>query len=203
MVLAGAVHVLIETAVSERVAGAFSAWVSMGFLVYVVWRARTTPGALRAWGLRADNFGPALAAHFTFVAVGGLALILYRAAAGSLKFGPSFWLTAALYPVWGTAQQFALQNLIARNLRDVLVRPWALVAVASALFGLSHYPRLDLVALTLVAGVGFTLIYRRFPNLWAVGLAHGALGALAIYLVVEEDPGRVILDFATGLLGTS
>jgi len=70
---------------------------------------------------------------------------------------------------------------------------------ASTLFGISHYPRVDLMLLTLVSGLFFTLIYRRFPNLWAVGIAHGALGSLAIYLVLEEDPGAAILGYIVGL----
>jgi len=45
----------------------------------------------------------------------------------------------------------------------------------------------------------FTPIYRRFPNLWAVGLAHGLLGALAFYLVLGEDPGADILQHLKNL----
>jgi membrane protease YdiL (CAAX protease family) len=77
----------------------------------------------------------------------------------------------------------------------MLSNPLAIAATASVLFALSHYPRVDLMILTLIGGMFFTLIYRRYPNLWAVGIAHGVLGALAVYLVVKEDPGAVILNY--------
>jgi len=93
-------------------------------------------------------------------ALGALVLIAYGAAAGSLSLPKTFWLTLALYPAWGIVQQFALQNLIARNLAGILRSPLGLASAAELLFGASHYPRLDLVALTLAAGVFFTLIYR-------------------------------------------
>ena len=108
------------------------------------------------------------------------------------------WVTLALYPLWGTAQQFALQNLIARNLTGLTANPLAIACIASVLFGLSHYPRLDLALLTLAAGIPFTLIFRRRPNLWAVGIAHGILGTLAVYWVAGEDPGAMILQALAG-----
>ena len=50
------------------------------------------------------------------------------------------------------------------------------------------------MVLTLGAGFFFTLIYRRHPNLWAVGILHGFLGALAYYLVLGEDPGGMVIN---------
>ena len=107
----------------------------------------------------------------------------------------TFWLTIALYPVWGVAQQFALQNLIAKNIAGIFSKPVGVAVGSATLFAISHYPRLELVVLTFVSGIFFTLIYRKFQNLWAVGIAHGLLGSLAFYLVLNEDPGAVILRF--------
>ena len=195
IVLAGIVHVAAEVFISEPVALASSAGISVAFGLYVIARAWRTAGALRVWGMRRDNFGPALRAQLGFAALGALVLMAYGAAVESLSLPGTFWLTLALYPAWGVIQQFALQNLIARNLSGILRNPLRLAAAAGLLFGASHYPRLDLVALTLVAGVCFTLIYRRHPNLWAVGIAHGILGSLAVYLVLQEDPGTALLSW--------
>jgi membrane protease YdiL (CAAX protease family) len=197
VLVAGSLHVLVEIGFSDAVARAYNAVVSVAFLVYLVRRARRTPGALRVWGMRRDNFRPALRAQLVFVAVGAAALVVYGAATGSLSLPATFWTTVALYPIWGVAQQFALQNLLARNLTRVLATPPALALGAAVLFALSHVPRWELVVLTLVAGVAFTLIYRRFPNLWAVGIAHGVLGSLAAYIVLREDPGAALLGFLT------
>ena len=90
---------------------------------------------------------------------------------GTLAVPATFWLTLGLYPIWGLAQQFALQNFIARNLVGMIPSSLGLALVAAALFSASHYPRMELVVLTLVGGIFFTWIYRRHPNLWAVGIA--------------------------------
>jgi hypothetical protein len=136
VVAAGALHVVSELVLSWVVAASFNAVVSIAFLAYVVWRARRSPGALRAWGMRRDNLGPAFAAQLAFA--------------------------------------------------------------AAALFAASHWPEVELVALTFAAGTFLTLIYRRVPNLWAVGIAHAILGSLAVHLVLDVHPGAVILERLAG-----
>ncbi|MDK1117738.1 MAG: CPBP family intramembrane metalloprotease [Anaerolineae bacterium] len=155
-------------------------------------------GVLRAWGMRRDNFWPALRAHLPFVIVSVIVVIGFGVVNNSLNLPRSFWFTIALYPIWGIAQQFALQNLIGRNLTALSSKPLVIAVVASLMFGVAHLPRLDLVALTLVAGIFLTLVYRRNPNLWAVGIVHGILGSMAFYIILKEDPGGVILRFLFG-----
>lgn len=195
--LAGLAHIIVELGLSKVAATAYNVGVSMVFLAYLIWRIRRSPAALRVWGFRADNLVPAMLAQCAFVTIGFVVLVGLAVFTDLPGLPRTFWLTVALYPVWGIAQQFALQNLIARNIAGLLSGPLAIAAVAALLFAISHYPRLELVALTFVAGIIFTLIYRRFPNLWAVGTAHGLLGSMAFYIVLEEDPGAVIIDFLT------
>jgi membrane protease YdiL (CAAX protease family) len=196
--IAGLLHVATEIAVSEAAALVYNAAVSLGFASYLVWRALRSEGVLRAWGMRLDNFRTALLAQLGFGAVGIVALVAYGAATHSLDLPASFWMTLALYPVWGTAQQFALQNLVARNLDGRVSAPLGVAVVAAALFAMAHFPRVELMVLTFVAGACFTLIYRRVPNLWAVGIVHGILGSLAVYIVLGEDPGRAMIDLVLG-----
>jgi membrane protease YdiL (CAAX protease family) len=190
---AGAAHVVIELVLSAAVARIYNVTVSVAFLGYVVWRLARTPGAARIWGMRLDNLSSALRAHLTFAAVAALGFVGYGLIFDCLHLPLSFWLTVGIYPVWGIAQQFALQNLLARHLIPVLRHPAAVALVAALLFSAAHYPQLQLVALTFVAGFFFTLVYLRHPNLWAVGFAHGILGSLAFYIVLGEDPGAEIL----------
>jgi len=189
---AGLLHIVTEIALSEIVARAYNVLAAVGFLVYVIWRARATHGALRAWGMRRDRFWTAFRAQLGFGAVAAVAIVAYGLAVHSLRLPWTFWMTVALYPVWGIAQQFALQNLIAKNLTGVLSHPVAIAGASAAIFALAHYPRVDLLLLALVAGFFFTLIYRRVPNLWAVGTVHGILGSLAVYVVLNEDPGATL-----------
>ncbi len=198
ILLVGLFHVVTELAVSGWIARLYNAIVSVAFIGYLVWRARRSKGAVRAWGMRTDNFWPALQAQMVFGAVGAVTLIGFGVVTDSLALPKTFWLTLALYPIWGIAQQFALQSLIARNVAGFLSSPLAIAVVASALFSAAHYPQIELVVLTGAAGVPLTWIYRRFPNLWAVGIVHAILGSLAVYIVLGMDPGSVILEFLTG-----
>lgn len=198
ILLVGLGHIIIEVGYSRTAATFYNIAISIAFLGYLIWRTRRTPGVLRAWGFRTDNLIPAALGQLRFLAVGVVTLIGFALVAESPGLPKTFWLTVALYPVWGIAQQFALQNLIANNITGVLSRPIAIALVAALLFAVSHYPRLELAALTFVAGTFFTLIYRKLPNLWAVGTAHGLLGSMTSYIVLQEDPGAVIIDFLIG-----
>lgn len=194
VLLAGLGHVVLELGHSGTAATVYNVAVSLAFFGYLVWRVRSTPGVLRYWGFRRDNLAPALRAHAPFVVATTAALSVYAALTDYDGLPATFWLTVVLYPVWGIAQQFALQNLIANNIAHALKTPLMIAVAAAMLFAVSHYPRLELVVLTLVAGVFFTLGHRRSPNIWAVGTAHGLLGSLAFYIVLEEDPGAIIIE---------
>lgn len=193
IILAGALHVSVGILISISAARIYNAYISICFLIYAVRRATTTKSVLRVWGMRCDNFWPALRFQLGFGAMAALCIIGYAMVGGSFVLPKTFWLTLGLYPAWGIAQQFALQNLVARNLSGLLSHSVAIACASAMFFGLSHIPRGPLVFLTFFLGFFFTLIYRRFPNLWAVGIVHGILGTLALYMVVGEDPGSRIL----------
>jgi hypothetical protein len=195
---AGAGHVATELALSATAATFYNVGISVAFLGYLVWRVRSTTGVMRYWGFRSDNLREAALAQLPFLVAGVLALAAYGFATGSPGLPNTFWLALVLYPVWGIAQQFALQNLIANNVAGFVPRMPALALLAAVLFAVSHYPRLELVGLTFVAGFFFTWIYRKAPNLWVIGTAHGLLGSMAFYIVLREDPGAVILGFLFG-----
>jgi membrane protease YdiL (CAAX protease family) len=194
ILVAGVAHILTELFQSAQVASLFNVAVSIAFLGYVLLRILLVENQHRDWGMRMDNFFPALRIQSAFVIPAVIGIVIYGLIFGSLRLPASFWLTMVLYPVWGIAQQFALQNLIARNLSGIFSNAIVLALVASLLFCGAHIPRLPLVVLTLVAGFFFTLLYRREPNIWAVGIVHGLLGALIFYVVLQEDPGGAILQ---------
>lgn len=145
--------------------------------------------------MRLDNLWPALRAQLAFGGPAAISVYGLGIWVGSVPLPRTFWLIFCLYPLWGIAQQFAVQNLIARNLRRLLPQPWIHAAATASLFSVSHFPNLTLMGFVLLAGLFFTLIYRRHPNLWAVGLVHGVLGGLVYYVVLQEDPGASLLEF--------
>ena len=198
IILVGILHVVTELGSSPTIATLYNVIVSIAFVAYLIWRVRRSSGAVRAWGMRTDNFWPAFRLQLVFGAIGAAILVGYGIATGELFLPQTFWMTVGIYPIWGIAQQFALQNFIARNLTGVLSNPIAIAVTAAVLFGAVHYPRLELVILAGSAGVFLTWLYRRIPNLWAVGIVHGVLGSLAYYVILKEDPGAIILNFLTG-----
>jgi membrane protease YdiL (CAAX protease family) len=195
----GAGHVATEILFDETTARLYNVVAAIGILVYVIRRLLLSEGYRRAWGMRVDNFQKAVRAHLAFAVPALVAIVFCGLLFDSLRLPATFWLTVALYPLWGIAQQFALQNLIARNLRPIVGNRLLLALIASALFSLAHLPQLPLVALTLVAGFFFTLIHRRAPNIWAVGIVHGLLGSCAFYVVLGEDPGAAIIAWLSAL----
>ncbi len=186
---AGIGHVATETIQSAAAARWFNGVAAVVFLVYVVWRLQTADGISGVWGMRRTNLRSALTAQMAFGLPAIVALTAWGVYVGRFPPRPALFLGIVAYPVYGIAQQFALQNLLARNLRVAIHLPAVRAAVTAALFGLAHFPLLPLVLLTTVAGFFMTWIYDRHPNLWAVGCLHGVLGAFAFYFVLGREPG--------------
>ncbi|MFC1497254.1 CPBP family intramembrane glutamic endopeptidase [Verrucomicrobiota bacterium] len=161
---------------------------------YLLWRLVRTRGVAGAWGFRKDDFACSMRAGAVFAVVALIPLLIYGKVHDRLPFPLTFWLIIVVYPVYGIAQQFVLQALITRNLRGLIKKLPFRVLAASILFCAAHFPNYWLVALTFIAGLGFTWIYEKHRNIWAVGIVHGILGAVAYYLVIGQDPGAELLN---------
>jgi membrane protease YdiL (CAAX protease family) len=80
------------------------------------------------------------------------------------------------YTVWTLYQQFLLNDYVMPRLTRLLGTENTAVGVASVLFALAHLPNLLLTAATLVWGAISCALFRRYHNLYALGLAQGLLG---------------------------
>ena len=80
------------------------------------------------------------------------------------------------YVLWTIYQQFLLQDYFMDRLLRLLSNEAAAVALAGTLFAAAHLPNLVLTAATLVWGIVSCALFRRYRNLWALGLAQGLLG---------------------------
>lgn len=160
---------------------------------YLFWRLLRTRGMAAAWGFRREGFARALRASLLFAAVALMPLLGFGHVCGRLPLPTTFWLVIAIYPLYGLAQQFVLQSLVTRNLRNLMPTLSLRVLAASTLFALAHFPNNILVGLTFAAGLAFTWIFEKYRNLWAVGMVHGILGAMAYYVVLGQDPGADLL----------
>ena len=79
------------------------------------------------------------------------------------------------YVVWTLYQQFLLQDYFMPRLSRILSSD-AAIAVAALLFALAHLPNLSLAVATLVWGGVSCALFRRYRNLYILGLAQGLLG---------------------------
>jgi membrane protease YdiL (CAAX protease family) len=80
------------------------------------------------------------------------------------------------YVLWTIYQQFLLQDYFMDRLMRLLSSQSAAVTIAGALFAAAHLPNLTLTAATLLWGIVSCALFRRYGNLWALGLAQGLLG---------------------------
>lgn len=80
------------------------------------------------------------------------------------------------YILWTLYQQFLLQDYFMPRLTRLLTSEGAAVGFAAVLFAAAHLPNLPLTAATLVWGAVSCLLFRRYHNLYALGLAQGLLG---------------------------
>jgi membrane protease YdiL (CAAX protease family) len=79
------------------------------------------------------------------------------------------------YVVWTMYQQFLMQDYFMPRLTRMMNSNTA-ITVAAVLFSLVHLPNLALAAATLVWGVASCLLFRRYRNLYILGLTQGLLG---------------------------
>lgn len=131
--------------------------------------ARELLAALRAWRF------PLLAA--ACAAIGGCFLagrpwyLLYR---GSLYF------------LWCILQQFLLQNMIYRRLRDAAGASWSAWVLAGVLFAATHVPNPVLATATLVWGAVSSRMFEHRPALVPIALLQTLLSALLLWLTPTD-----------------
>ena len=127
-------------------------------------------------GLGARDFVRSL---WILPAAAGLAALSIFAAA---KIGPLHPLYKADfahisgYVLWTIYQQFLLQDYFMDRLLRLVSGEAAAVTLAGTLFAAAHLPNLVLAAATLLWGIVSCALFRRYHNLWALGLAQGLLG---------------------------
>jgi hypothetical protein len=80
------------------------------------------------------------------------------------------------YILWTLYQQILLNDLFMPRLTRLLASESAAIGLAAVLFATAHLPNLPLTVATLVWGAISCALFRRYRNLYALGLAQGLLG---------------------------
>jgi hypothetical protein len=108
------------------------------------------------------------------VACGAIALV------GILLRGVGPGYTVALsrswqYAIWALEQEFILQSIFFVRLEEVAGSRRAVI-VSAMLFALVHIPSPILMLLSVAGGILFCNLFRRWRNLYPLGVIHAALG---------------------------
>ena len=155
---------------------------------YIFYLVKRHPHSWHELGFRRDNLAAGLVPVGLCTLLVGAGLVALAAGKGRAVWQPTMLVLLALYPVWPLAQQFAFQGLLHRGLR-VLVRVPALqVLLTAAAFASVHLGNVTLLALTFAAGIMWSVLYRRWPNLWLLAGSHSILAALAYPLLFHDAP---------------
>jgi hypothetical protein len=80
------------------------------------------------------------------------------------------------YVLWTIYQQFLLQDYFMDRLLRLGASEATAVTIAGTLFAAAHLPSPWLTAATLLWGIVSCTLFRRYRNIWALGLAQGLLG---------------------------
>lgn len=168
--------------------------VALGWGGWLAWRVFTDRQVVREWGFRTDNLGDALVPAAALTGVAAAAMVGWGLATDA-AFPLHALIPLAVYPLWGLAQQFLLQSVLLRSLKDLGAPAPAAIGVGAVLFALVHLPYgLPLVALAGGLAVATSVLYLRIPNLWVLAPVHGWLGTLAFYAVLHRDAWNVVFE---------
>ena len=129
----------------------------------------------------------------------GALLVVIIAATGAFTriLGPPQplpWNRAWQYAIWALVQQFILQSFIYVRLESVLGSRWAVLA-ASFLFASAHLPSPLLTILGFLGALFFCEMFRRYRNIFPLGLVHAALGLT----IAASLPDHVLHHMRVGI----
>jgi membrane protease YdiL (CAAX protease family) len=176
------------------------------------------PGALAVWlvinsqrlrgeswhdvGFRAAGFTEAfkLLAMPMLFAIAVMCFIGWKL--NSFQRSTHFALNIFVTPLWGIVQQYITQGFLYRRVRSLLVtspieeraQVRKAIWLSAACFALVHLPNPTLTLLTFAAGLLWSWVYERAPNLWALGLSHGLLS----FVLMHSMPAWFLQSMSIG-----
>jgi len=173
--------------------GHLNSAVSWAALCLTILLTALSPYSSRELGLTRPLCGTSL-----IVAIGGL-LIVMIAAAG--MFTRVFGLPQALplhrawqYAIWALLQEFLLQSFMFVRLESVFGSRRGVLA-AAGLFAIAHLPSPLLTILSFLGAIFFCEMFRRYRNIYPLGLIHAGLGLT----IAASLPDPVLHHMRVGL----
>jgi len=162
--------------------------IGLVFVLYVAYLLRRRTPSLHELGFRTDNIRTGLLPIGGFTLLGSLGLVASTVFRGIRPSATGILVLLALYPVFAVVQQTAFQGLLDRSLMSLTPSATLQVLFTGTAFAAVHVGNNLLVALTFVAGIIWSLLYRIWPNIWLLSASHTLLASLAYPLVLGDAP---------------
>lgn len=131
------------------------------------------------WSSREMGLAQPLAGAGQILLIGTALCAVIWVAGSALRFAgagyPIPWSRSWEYATWALVQQFILQSIFFVRLESVSDSRRATFGAAS-LYAIAHIPSPLLTALSFVGGLIFCELFRRWRNIFPLGIIHAALG---------------------------
>ena len=180
------VYALMECALWSSQLAFRKRWVFITAITVLVF-ALVDRSSLKRMGLGLPTrFGAGLVLAVSVATAIFLGLVV-RWAGGQIPANPmwpSLHLTGQ-YVAWALIQEFILQSFFFTRCEE-LFGSSAAVWVAATLFAAAHLPSPILTTFTLVGGLFFCEMFRRYRSIYPIGIVHGMLG-LTIALTMPDS----------------
>jgi len=161
-------------------------WVGMATITILV-LVLIDRASLERLGLRLPKtFGASVVLGISFATVVFLVAMVHWAG-GQVPANPT-WPSIHLtwqYLVWALIQEFILQSFFFTRCEE-LFGGTAAVWVAATLFAAAHLPSPILTTFTLVGGLFFCEMFRRYRSIYPIGIVHAVFG-LTIAVIVPDS----------------
>jgi membrane protease YdiL (CAAX protease family) len=160
---------------------------ALTILVVLLIDALSDRRSLQRLGLGLPKFSGA-----TAVLSGGLAatlflIILVSSLGGQIPANPTWFpnLQSVLgYVLWAFIQEFILQSFFFNRFEE-LYESSAAVWMASTLFAATHLPSPVLTTATLIGALFFCEMFRRYRNIYFLGIVHAMLGLTIAFITPD------------------
>jgi membrane protease YdiL (CAAX protease family) len=166
----------VECAVWAARLSVRSRWAVAAGVVVVVFALVDRPSLHRLGSGLPSALGASVILALAFS--GAVAMVLAaRLAGGHVPANPSFphWNLVWQYLIWALVQQFMLQSFFFTRFEELFGSSTA-VWVGGTVFAAVHLPNMILTTCTLVSGLFFCEMFRRYRSIYPLGIAHAVLG---------------------------
>lgn len=166
----------VECAVWAARLSVRSRWALAAGLVVLVFALVDRP-TIRRLGLGLPNaMGSSLMLGVGFTGA-VLLVFLTRWAGGAVPANPLFpnMHMAWQYMIWALVQEFILQSFFFTRLEELFGTSTA-VWVTATFFAAVHLPNMVLTTFTLIGGLFFCEMFRRYRSIYLLGIVHAVLG---------------------------